>query len=55
MLNLITWQETVVKAQKLALTMPETGINPDTLPSLPLDELKGITTYLKRLDADRGN
>lgn len=54
-LNLIAWQETVIKAQKLALTMPETGINPDTLPSLPLDELNGIIAYLKRLDVDRSD
>ncbi|MGB1428681.1 MAG: hypothetical protein ACPG62_10290 [Cycloclasticus sp.] len=54
-LNLIAWQETVIKAQKLVLTIPGTGINPDTLPTLPLNELSGIIAYLERLNVDRSN
>jgi len=50
---LIVWQQLLEQAQSLAARLPDTGINPDKLAVLPLDDLVGTLAYLKRLKAER--
>lgn len=47
------WQPLLQQAQALAARLPDTGINPDKLALLPLDDLVGTLAHLKRLKAER--
>jgi len=48
----ILWQQLVVQAQELALKMPEMGLNPDDMPMLPLEKLRGILAFLRRVSEE---
>lgn len=50
---LMAWQSLLVQAQELAAKMPETGLNPDKLVLLTLDELRGVTAFLRRISLER--
>jgi len=45
----ILWQQLVIQAQELALKMPEMGLNPDVMPMLPLENLRGVLAFLRRV------
>jgi len=47
-LRFITWQRLVIQTQELALKVQATGINPDDLALLPIDQLTGTLSFLKR-------
>jgi len=49
----MAWQSLLVQAQELAAMMPETGLSPDKLWMLPLDELRGVTAFLRRLSLEK--
>jgi len=51
--HLNNWQQLLQQAQALAARLPDTGINPDKLALLSLDELLGVAAYLKRKYAER--
>ena len=46
-------QRLVVQAQELALKMPGIGLNPDILPTLPIEQLTGVLAFLKRSYAEK--
>tara|TARA_R110000772_G_scaffold184159_2_gene295244 strand:- start:117 stop:299 length:183 start_codon:yes stop_codon:yes gene_type:complete len=46
--HLLVWQHLLDQAQSLAARLPETGVNPDKLGLLPLNDLMGILAFLKR-------
>lgn len=46
-LRFITWQRLLTQTQELAFKVQATGINPDDLALLPIDQLTGMS-YLKR-------
>jgi hypothetical protein len=50
---LLSWQSLLVQAQALAAKFPQTGLNPDKLVLLPFDELRGVTAFLRRINAER--
>jgi len=47
------WQSALIHAQELAARPPETGVKPDKMARPPLDELLGITTFLRRLNLEK--
>jgi len=47
------WQHLLDQAQALAASLPATGLNPDKLALLPLDELVGVLAFLKRVYAEK--
>ncbi len=47
------WQALLQQAQSLAARLPDTGLTPDKMALLPLDDLAGTLAYLKRLKAER--
>jgi len=51
--HLNSWQQLLQQAQALAARLPDTGINPDKLALLSLDELLGVAACLKRKYAER--
>lgn len=51
--GMVVWKQMLTQAQALAARLPETGLNPDKLALLPLDELLGTLAFLKRLYAER--
>jgi len=51
--HLNAWQHMLSQAQSLAARLPETGLNPDKLALLPLDELVGVLAFLKRFYAEK--
>lgn len=46
--QLILWQQLVIQAQELALKMPEMGLNPDIMPMLSAEHLRGVLAFLRR-------
>lgn len=51
--HLTVWQHILTQAQSLAARLPETGLNPNKLALLSLDELVGVLAFLKRFYAER--
>ncbi|WP_289282533.1 MULTISPECIES: hypothetical protein [unclassified Methylophaga] len=49
----VVWQRLVIQAQELALKMPGIGLNPDILPTLPIEQLTGVLAFLKRSYAEK--
>jgi hypothetical protein len=47
------WQILLQQAQALAARQPDTGLNPDKLALLPLDDLVGTLAFLKRVYAEK--
>jgi hypothetical protein len=47
------WQPLLQQAQSLAAGLPDTGLTPDKLALLPLDELMGVLAFLKRSIAEK--
>jgi len=51
--HLTAWQHILQQAQALAARLPEIGLNPDKLASLPLNDLVGVLAFLKRSYAEK--
>jgi len=51
--HLPQWQHILQQAQALAARLPETGLNPDKLALIPLDDLVGVLAFLKRSYAEK--
>ena len=51
--HLPQWQHILQQAQALAARLPEIGLNPNKLASLPLNDLVGVLDFLKRKHAER--
>lgn len=47
-LRFITWQRLLTRTQELAFKVRATGINPGDLVFLPIDQLTGTLSFLKR-------
>jgi hypothetical protein len=46
------YQQLLTQTQAMAARLPETGLNPDSLVMMPLDELVSTLAFLKRYKAD---
>jgi len=46
------WQSALIHAQELAARLPEAEVNLGKMARLPLDELLGITAFLRRLNLE---
>jgi hypothetical protein len=51
--DFLAWQHILMQAQVLASRLPEIGLSPDKLTSLPLNELVGVLAFLKRSYAEK--
>ena len=51
--HLTAWQHLLDQTQSLAARLPDTGLNPDKLAMLPLDDLVGTLAYLKGRKVER--
>jgi hypothetical protein len=51
--DFLAWQYILTQAQALASRLPEIGLSPDKLTSLPLNELVGVLVFLKRSYAEK--
>lgn len=50
---MVTWQYDLERSRVLATRNPETGINPDTLAFMPVEDLRGVFAFLQRFAGER--